>query len=636
MERRITKEDRIMKKTISNIRTLAALLMAGAAFTACSSSDEIINEQPANTTVKQGYTLTVSASKDGSATRALDVDGSAIVASWETTDEIVVTKNGTEVGTLSPTNISGLTATFTGTISGDADINVNDVLTLTYHPIASLSDFASQDGTLNGLATSAENFDMAMATVTISEISGKNIIVSESSANFVNQTAVVVLSPYNTSWSEYHSLNSLTVSATITIPGVGAVTEKFGPFTLSGDYPYYFALPSQAYIANLMAAKYSISATICSGLLSSATVTFTGHQTDDDYDRVYLTCSKTGYKFAAGKYYKLDNSNFSMTYLNKHAAAGKDVYVESADNSWSHTVTFAVNSEIGWKVVGDNVFCGDKQLYVEVGPGPLGPDPWEGFVKASDDFIPHDATYSLRDPAPPTLADVFTDGAVVEVKFNTALYGEWYGVTGTYNAGTSTYSTTKSGSSDAPGSVSMTKDGNNLVASATDYNTITITFNTTTNEYTVDATSNTSSDWRMISLKSITVNGTDITSTLTDATPAASTVTWDFSQLSGYTDLWAGYENGGVTLQGEGNLNFNDRNLDAQGTCAFIAPSGKKFTSIVITVDPDTGGYADIDGFDVDWSGTTATWSGSSTDVSLSEGNYASGITSIVFTLVDE
>jgi hypothetical protein len=315
--------------------------------------------------------------------------------------------------------------------------------------------------------------------------------------------------------------------------------------------------------------------------------------------------------------------------LYKHAAADKDVYVESADNSWSHTVTFAVNKEIGWKVVGDNVFCGDKQLYIQ---SQEGGEPYERWVKASDAMKSFDATYSLRDPAPPTLADVFTDGAVVEVKFNTA-NDEWFGVTGTYNAGTSTYSTTKIGSY-APESVSMTKDGNNLVASATEFNTITITFNTTVNEYTVDATYD-DSGWRMISLKSITVNGTDITSTLTDATPAASTVTWDFTQLSGYTNLWMGYENGGVTLQGDGNLNFDDCNLDAMGTCTFTAPSGKKFTSIVITVDPYTGGYVDISGFDFD-NFATATWSGSSTSVSFNEGNYADRITSIVFTLEDE
>ena len=369
-----------MKKTISNIRTLAALLMAGAAFAACSNSDDIISEQPANTD-KQGYTLTVSASKDAAATRALTDDNGAIVASWETTDEIVVTKGTAIVGTLSPTNIDGLNATFTGTINGE--FAATDVLTLTYHPIASLSAFASQNGTLSGSATSAENFDMAVATATISGIDGNNITISESSVTFANQTAVVVLAPYNTSWSEYHSLNSLTVSATITIPGVGAVTEKIGPISVTGDQPHYFALP--------------VSALTFTTLLASATITFTGHQAGDDYDREYLTCSKTGYKFAAGKYYKLDNSNFSMTFLYKRAAAGKDVYVSSSNTAWSNTVTFAVNSEIGWKVVGDNVYCGDKQLYVVDNSGP---EPSEGWVKASDSHIPFGATYSLRDPAP--------------------------------------------------------------------------------------------------------------------------------------------------------------------------------------------------------------------------------------------
>jgi len=386
-----------MKKTISNIRTMAALLMAGAASAACSSDDDIINEQPVNP-VKQGYTLTVSASKDGSTTRALDLDGSAVVASWETTDEIVVTKNGTQIGTLSPTNIEGLNATFTGTISGDADINVSDVLTLIYHPIpGGLNGFALQNGTLNGSATSAENFDAAAATVTISEINGKNIIVSEPSANFVNQTAVVVLSPYNTSWSEYHSLNSLTVSVTMDVPEVGTVTEKIGPITVTGDQPHYFSLPSKDLLAEALAAKYSLDVSAVSTRLASATITFTGHQTDDDFDREYLTCSKTGYKFAAGKYYKLDNSNFSMTFLYKRAAAGKDVYVSSENTAWSNTVTFAVNSEIGWKVVGDNVYCGDKQLYVEYDEGL---DHIARWVKASDSHIPFGATYSLREPAP--------------------------------------------------------------------------------------------------------------------------------------------------------------------------------------------------------------------------------------------
>ena len=89
-----------------------------------------------------------------------------------------------------------------------------------------------------------------------------------------------------------------------------------------------------------------------------------------------------------------------MTMLYKRAVADKDVYVESQDVSWSHTVTFAVNKEIGWKVVGDYVFCGDKQLYVVDNSGP---EPSEGWVKASDGHIPFGATYSLVTPAAPSL-----------------------------------------------------------------------------------------------------------------------------------------------------------------------------------------------------------------------------------------
>lgn len=513
-----------MKKTISNFRILAALLMAGAAFAACSSDDDIVNEQPANTG-KQSYTLTVNASK-GSATRALDLDGSAVVASWETTDEIVVSKtDGTQIGTLSPKNINGLEATFTGTISGDADINANEVLILSYHPVASLSAFASQNGTLNGSDESAENFDMAVALITIKEIDGNNIKLFESAVEFENQTAVVVLSPYNPSWSEYHSLNSLTVSVTMDIPEVGTVTEKIGPITVSGAQPHYFALPSQSYLADILATKYSaytIPSTTIAELLNSATVTFTGHQTGDDYDREYLTCTKTGYKFAAGKYYKLDNSNFSMTFLYKRAAAGKDVYVSSSNTAWSYTVTFAVNREIGWKVVGDNVFCGDKQLYVEVGPGPLGPEPWAGFVKATDDFIPWGATYSLRDPEPagPTLAQTMnTAGMTVKVKY---IYSDEENYCQFLSNGDGTY-TFQSGDGWVGGDGSCAKalvvENGKLVFKQNSYDTIDNSWGENGFSVTFDTSNNTYSEWigmyaanddTTYSFISVEVNGTTI------------------------------------------------------------------------------------------------------------------------------
>ena len=76
-----------MKK---DIRTLAALLMAGAAFTACSDKDEIFSEQPV-TPVQQTYTMTVNASMgDDAETRGLYLDGSALKVKWYNTDQVSV------------------------------------------------------------------------------------------------------------------------------------------------------------------------------------------------------------------------------------------------------------------------------------------------------------------------------------------------------------------------------------------------------------------------------------------------------------------------------------------------------------------------------------------------------------------
>ena len=57
-----------IKNFMTSIKTLAALLMAGAAFAACSSSDdEILNEQPVNPTEPKTYTMTIQATKGGDA-----------------------------------------------------------------------------------------------------------------------------------------------------------------------------------------------------------------------------------------------------------------------------------------------------------------------------------------------------------------------------------------------------------------------------------------------------------------------------------------------------------------------------------------------------------------------------------------
>jgi hypothetical protein len=430
------------------------------------------------------------------------------------------------------------------------------------------------------------------------------------------------------------------------IPEVGTVTEKIGPITVTGDQPHYFSLPSQALLAEALAAKYSLSASAVSTRLASATVTFTGHQTGDDYDREYLTCSKTGYKFAAGKYYKLDNSNFSMTFLYKHAAAGKDVYVSSSNTAWSNTVTFAVNSEIGWKLVGDNVYCGDKQLYVEYDEGD---DHIARWVKASDGHIPFGATYTLEDPVP-TLADLFTDGAVVGISVKNTY--DTYTVTGTYSGGSYTSYTKSSNDIEE---VTMTKDGNNLVVwIKSDMNSeCTLTFNTQDNTYTKSFKAGTGAAvWDLSEFVSITVNGTDITSTLEDVTPAPAetTITWTSSDMPSnfyaQFDGWT-YNNThqGITVTASGDAmggwSQNYINVDeGSGTITFTSSVGN-IKSIVITAENMNNidewhvptGWTINNPWDnprtLSWNGTAST----SVNLPLSEGQNISEISTIVFTL---
>ena len=92
-----------MKKTLANIPPLAALPIASAPIAACSNDYGIVdNAQPAQQQAPQVYTLTLQAGKaDNAQTRALDLDGEKLVASWADGDQLTVTMaDGTEVGTL--------------------------------------------------------------------------------------------------------------------------------------------------------------------------------------------------------------------------------------------------------------------------------------------------------------------------------------------------------------------------------------------------------------------------------------------------------------------------------------------------------------------------------------------------------
>ena len=306
----------IMKKKFNNFRTLAVLLIAGTAFAACSSNDDnIIAEQPANPG-EHVYTLTINASKgDGATTRALDLDGTGkLTASWANGEKITVRKRTTkkELGTLTASNASGNTATFSGTLTGN--VNIGEHLILAYHDI-DFNDFANQDGTLKG-ENGAEKYDVAATDyidvtgiddngdITVTCVDSKTKEAIPGDPTFRTVTAMLKLKLQD---KNGHAFNA--TSLTISFSPYGELFT-FKPtadtYATNGDGILYFALPTindgqaDAYQVSYLG-KYDIineKGLMSTDALDNVTVTFTATVDGNEY-----SASKKGYKFAAGKYY---------------------------------------------------------------------------------------------------------------------------------------------------------------------------------------------------------------------------------------------------------------------------------------------------------------------------------------------
>ncbi len=111
------------------------------------------------------------------------------------------------------------------------------------------------------------------------------------------------------------------------------------------------------------------------------------------------------------------------------------------------------------------------------------------------------------------------------------------------------------------------------------------------------------------------------------ATAETADVTWDSSVMSGNANLMNGFTYDDVTLSGMGNI--MNGSLMPYGECTFTAPSGKKFTKIVISaMNADISGSGWTNGGEP--GNRTSTWTGDASTVSFT--GSAQGITSIVFT----
>ena len=225
-----------MKKYITDIKTLAALLMAGAAMTACSDKDNIASEtqQPVNPTGH--YTMTVNATMGDNSTngtnRALALNDKTLKVKWAGTDHVAVfpaASNCTLLGTLTATASETGTTTLTGNLTGS--VHVNDNLNLLF-PRGEW-DYTGQKGILLSDENSIEKkYDYAQASVTVAAIDNLHITTT-ANANFASQQAIVKFILKDKANDADINASKLTISATSN----KLVTKK--TLALIGDKIYH-------------------------------------------------------------------------------------------------------------------------------------------------------------------------------------------------------------------------------------------------------------------------------------------------------------------------------------------------------------------------------------------------------------
>ena len=196
--------------------SLAALLMAGAAFTACSSDDSIDEiQQPANPTTSKVYTMTVTASKGSDATtRALNYNSGTktLTPAWATGEKVYafnVSKNATLGGYLEAKS-NGASATLEGDLTGT--VEENNLLILIF-PKSTL-DYTGQNGTL---AKVSSTYDYAYGQAKVTDVNGKKITAEDyhngGTIQFENMQAIVKFTLLNKTDNSAIDATSLTINA---------------------------------------------------------------------------------------------------------------------------------------------------------------------------------------------------------------------------------------------------------------------------------------------------------------------------------------------------------------------------------------------------------------------------------------
>ncbi len=543
-----------MKK---DIKTLAALLIASATFVACSSDDNIIeNQQPVNPTGK--YTMTVNATKgDDAQTRGLSLSGKTLNVNWANTDQVSVFPEAwsrTAYGTLTAAASDNCTTSLTGDLTTAP--TAGDHLNLLF-PRATW-DYTGQTGVLLSAANSIEKkYDYALANVEVASVDGNKITTGN--AAFASQQAIVKFILKKKSDNSSLNASSLTVSAASNklVTGKGFYTKS----TTHSDYTYDGGTSSSTNEApsNLVDGKKIPSD-------HSKWCTSTGDKVDGIWYCEFHTESAVqvnGYTITTGD----DNL------LNKNRNPKDWVLKAKADAGDSWTTIATVTNDATLK----------DEIY----------EPFDFNVD-----VPGEYQYFRFEVSATRGADLMQ---IEELELFECDYGTAYGAL-----------TVTPASATSEIFVALRNE------------------NGSADTYTVSA--KVGGKKYAFSKSGVTFqNGKYYEITVKMTEQAASTVTWTFSEMSGYPYLDEGYTYQGVTLQGSGDLDFGFGKLYAMGDLTFTAPTGKNFKKIVITATciPNISGS----GWTNDFVTYTSTWTGDAPSVTIDAGSNADGITSIVFTL---
>lgn len=162
-----------LKAELFKSLSLAVIVTSAATFAACSGDEDILNERTNNQTEKQGYTMTVQATKSDAQTRGLILDGQNLNVKWNEGEEVYVVQqedndpygyNVLGKLTATPDTEDQTMATLTGTLT-TAPTHQRDIV---FYLHSANSDYRGQKGVLLKPATGTDysietNYDYAMA-----------------------------------------------------------------------------------------------------------------------------------------------------------------------------------------------------------------------------------------------------------------------------------------------------------------------------------------------------------------------------------------------------------------------------------------------------------------------------------------